>query len=105
MFTGPDKLATVQPGVVIMAYLVPIIVYSGSFAFHASLTYTGQLLDELPMYVNIKFADENIVKAAIYWFITYFCTRIYGSLYLHWAFVAHSAHRRAYEFRITLLNC
>ena len=29
---------TVQPRVVTLAYLVPLVVYAGSFAFHATLT-------------------------------------------------------------------
>jgi len=51
------KKATVQPMLIWLGYFVPIIVFAGSSCFHATLTYTGQLLDELPM--------------------------IYGSLYLH----------------------
>lgn len=38
-----------QPQVIFLAYLVLIVVFAGSFIFHATLTYFGQLLDELPM--------------------------------------------------------
>jgi hypothetical protein len=34
---------TIQPRTVILAYLVPLVVYAGSFAFHATLTYFGQV--------------------------------------------------------------
>ena len=46
-----------QPFRVVLGYLVPIIVYAGSFAFHTTLTRAGQLADQLPM--------------------------IYGAIYLH----------------------
>ncbi|KAF0703173.1 hypothetical protein AaE_015510 [Aphanomyces astaci] len=38
-----------QPPSIRRAYWVPLIVFSGSFAFHVSLTHVGQQLDELPM--------------------------------------------------------
>ncbi|RHY32684.1 hypothetical protein DYB32_002338 [Aphanomyces invadans] len=38
-----------QPASIRRAYWVPLIVFSGSFAFHSSLTHVGQQLDELPM--------------------------------------------------------
>ncbi|KAF0686221.1 Aste57867_21926 [Aphanomyces stellatus] len=42
-------LETYQPASIRRAYWVPLIVFSGSFAFHSSLTHVGQQLDELPM--------------------------------------------------------
>ncbi|KDO22518.1 hypothetical protein SPRG_11702 [Saprolegnia parasitica CBS 223.65] len=38
-----------QPMIIRYAYIVPLVIFSGSFAFHSTLTYAGQLLDELPM--------------------------------------------------------
>ena len=58
-----EKNHAKQPRQVALAYFVPILVFIGSFIFHATLTYFGQLLDELPM--------------------------IYGSLYFHYM---HSHH-------------
>ena len=55
---------TRQPRVIFWSYILPLCVYFGSFLFHATLTYFGQLLDELPM--------------------------IYGCLYFHLLLCHHS---------------
>ncbi|OQS05427.1 hypothetical protein THRCLA_02437 [Thraustotheca clavata] len=57
-------IETHQPTSIRIAYLVPLIVFAGSFAFHCSLTYVGQLLDELPM--------------------------MYGTLYFHYISLRHN---------------
>ncbi|EQC35291.1 hypothetical protein SDRG_07516 [Saprolegnia diclina VS20] len=58
-----------QPMVIRVAYLVPVVIFLGSFAFHATLTYAGQLLDELPM--------------------------MYGTLYFHYISLRHHSGVKA----------
>ncbi|KDO22520.1 hypothetical protein SPRG_11704 [Saprolegnia parasitica CBS 223.65] len=53
-----------QPTSIRIAYLVPVIVFAGSFAFHSTLTFVGQMLDELPM--------------------------MYGTLYFHYISLRHN---------------
>ncbi|OQR97996.1 alkaline ceramidase 3-like [Thraustotheca clavata] len=55
---------TQQPMSIRLAYFVPIVIYAGSFAFHSTLTYVGQMLDELPM--------------------------MYGTLYFHYITLRHN---------------
>ncbi|OQR91029.1 alkaline ceramidase 3-like [Achlya hypogyna] len=55
---------TTQPMSIRLAYLVPLVVFAGSFAFHSTLTYFGQMLDELPM--------------------------MYGTLYFHYISLRHN---------------
>ena len=62
-----NYFSTIQPTIILYAYLIPIIVFIGSFIFHSTLTYTGQLLDELPM--------------------------IYGICYFNWILSAHNKKR------------
>ena len=57
-----------QPSLIKWAYSVPVIVFAGSFVFHATLTYFGQLLDELPM--------------------------IYGSIYFHYLHCRNWKHAK-----------
>eukprot|EP00475_Leptophrys_vorax_P002221 TRINITY_DN11259_c0_g1_i1.p1 TRINITY_DN11259_c0_g1~~TRINITY_DN11259_c0_g1_i1.p1 ORF type:complete len:230 (-),score=44.87 TRINITY_DN11259_c0_g1_i1:79-768(-) len=44
-----------QPVHLQWAYWCPIIVFLGSMCFHATLTYVGQLLDEIPMIYGIVY--------------------------------------------------
>jgi dihydroceramidase len=55
-----------QPIVLRRAYLWPIVVFAGSTCFHATLTYTGQLLDEIPMIYGtlyFHYVIEQVVDA------------------------------------------
>ncbi|OQR91070.1 alkaline phytoceramidase family protein [Achlya hypogyna] len=54
---------TEQPLTIRIAYAVPLFIFTGSFAFHSTLTYYGQMLDELPM--------------------------MYGTLYFHYISLRH----------------
>ena len=64
---GLNGKRLLQPWIVLLAYIAPIVVFCGSFVFHSTLTYAGQLLDELPM--------------------------IYGICYFHWMLSAHSKQK------------
>ena len=70
-----SMITTVQPRVILLGYLVPIVVFSGSFLFHSTLTYAGQLLDEIPM--------------------------LYGVNYFHLALSYHTAQRVPFTFLFT----
>lgn len=69
-YKSEKHFLSVQPKNILLAYLIPVTIYMGSFAFHASLTYTGQLLDELPM--------------------------VYGVCYFHYVLLAHTPYSKLY---------
>lgn len=65
-----------KPVDTILGYMFVVIVFTGSFMFHATLSYVGQLLDELPM--------------------------IYGSLYFHYIACTPATRKRSLVVLIPL---
>jgi dihydroceramidase len=56
--------ATLQPRAVALSYWTLIVVFVGSIVFHATLTYAGQLLDELPMIYGVLYLHDALTPGA-----------------------------------------